>query len=141
VPIPEKRELRRFCEIDGWEETSSHNPDHDYYVRQLESGRLLRTKVSRGRGPVCADPALWHRIWRHQLELDSEDEFWEVLKTRTPAARGKVAEPEPQGPRMPAWLFEFLINVAGQPEPSVLDMNEEQAMRVYLDHIQSDRDA
>ena len=37
---------------------------------------------------------------------------------------------------MPAWLFEFLLNVIGLPENDVLDMTEDEAMQRYM-HDQS----
>jgi len=134
VPIPEKRELRRFCELDGWEETEATSPDHYRYRKRLDNGDVLRTKVSRGRGPVCDDVALWSRIWRYQLGLDSEDEFWEVLQTRKPAQRGRP-EDEPGGEALDAWLFEFLVNVLGMSEDEVLALSAEAAMELYLQRV------
>jgi hypothetical protein len=134
VPAPDKQDLRRFCEIDGWEQTEARSPDHDRYRKTLENGDILRTRVSHGRGPACDDPALWSRIWRHQLALQSEAEFWEVLRTRRPANRGEPTA-APQQPSMPAWLFEFLVNAIGLPESDVLDMAEDEAMQTYMRHI------
>ena len=139
MPVPDKKDLRRFCELDGWERTEASSPDHDRYRKTLENGDILRTRVSHGRGHVCDDPALWNRIWRHQLALASEAEFWEVLRTRRPAGRspiGRGAPPAaPQQPGMPAWLFEFLVNVIGLPENDVLAMTEDEAMQRYMRHI------
>ncbi len=134
MPVPDKKDLRRFCELDGWEKAEARSPDHDRYRKTLANGDILRTRVSLGRGPACDDPALWNRIWRHQLALASEAEFWEVLRTRRPAGRG-TAPAAPQQPSMPAWLFEFLLNVIGLPEHDVLDMTEKQAMQSYMRHI------
>jgi hypothetical protein len=139
VPVPDKKDLRRFCELDGWEQTEARSPDHDRYRKTLENGDILRTRVSHGRGPACGDPALWNRIWRAQLALASEAEFWEVLRTRRPADRtptGRGAPTEaPKQPTMPAWLFEFLVNVIGLSESDVLDMTEDEAMQRYMRHI------
>jgi hypothetical protein len=134
VPVPDKKDLRRFCELDGWEKARAMSPDHDRYRKTLESGDILRTRVSLGRGPACDDPALWHRVWRYQLALASEAEFWEVLRTRRPASRGAPTA-SPRQPSMPAWLFEFLVNVTGLHENDVLGLTEEQAMRRYMRHI------
>lgn len=134
MAVPEKKDLRRFCELDGWERTNASSPDHDRYRKTLENGDILRTRVSHGRGPACGDPALWSRIWRHQLALSSEEEFWEVLRTRRPAPRGAPTS-EPRQPGMPTWLFEFLRNVIGLPENDILSMSEEEAMRRYMRHV------
>jgi hypothetical protein len=128
VPVPGKKDLRRFCELDGWEKASARSPDHDRYRKTLDNGDILRTRVSHERGPACDDPALWNRIWRHQLGLSSEEEFWEVLRTRRPASRGAPAS-APTQPGIPAWLFEFLVNVVGLREDEVLEMTEKRRWR------------
>lgn len=139
MPVPDKKDLRRFCELDGWEQTEARSPDHDRYRKTLDNGDILRTRVSHGRGPACEDPALWNRIWRHQLALTSEAEFWEVLRTRRPTDRSSTGHgtsaAAPKQPAMPAWLFEFLVNVIGLPEDDVLGMTEDRAMRRYLRHV------
>lgn len=133
MPIPEKRQLRRFCELDGWDETEAKSPDHHRYRKKLDNGDILRTKVSMGRGPVCDDPGLWNRIWRHQLALASEAEFWKVLRTGTPARRG---EPEAApAETIDAWLFEFLTNVLAMTEDEVLELTAESAMQLYLERV------
>jgi len=48
--------------------------------------------------------------------------------------RGAPTE-APKQPTMPAWLFEFLLNVIGLPENDVLDMTEDEAMQRYLRHV------
>ncbi len=131
MPIPEKKELRRFCEIDDWEETEATTPDHHRYRKFLDDGSVLRTKISLGRGPVCDDPALWPRIWRHQLGLKSEGEFWEVLNSGKPPLRGDPPEPVPE-PQMEAWLFEALVQTVGVDEGEVRAMTAEEALDRYL---------
>jgi len=131
VPIPDKRDVKRFCELDGWEETQAESPDHYRYRKRLDDGTILRTKVSHGRGPICRAPQLWTRVWRHQLGLGSEDEFWEVLRTRKPAPRG-AAVSQPAEPQMPAWLFEALVYTFHVAEDEVRSLNEEEALARYL---------
>lgn len=134
MPIPDKKDLRRFCELDGWEETEAVAPDHDRYRKKIDDGSILRTKVSHGRGPVCNDIALWTRIWRHQLRLESEDEFWKVLKTHTRVPRGQRIE-QPTGESLDAWLFEFLVNVVGLSENEVLALSNDAAMELYFQQV------
>jgi hypothetical protein len=141
VPVPDKRELKRFCELDGWEETSATSPDHVRYRKRLDDGNILRTRISHGRGPACDDPNLWHRIWKVQLGLDSEEEFWRVLRTGTPAQRGAPIVADVPTPRMPTWLFEFLVNVVGMAEDEVLGLSEDEAMHRYMQHIGPPRPA
>lgn len=131
MPIPDKKDLRRFCELDGWEETEATTPDHYRYRKRLPDGRVLRTKVSRGRGPIVRNPGLWTSVWRRQLDLQSEDEFWEVLKTREPASRGEPTA-EPPEPQMEAWLFEALVLTYDVDEEKVRAMNADDALALYL---------
>jgi hypothetical protein len=137
--IPSKADLKRFCEIDGWEKTKAVNPDHDRYRKVLEDGSVLRTKVSRGRGPACDDHNLWHAIWGRQLGLDSEDQFWEVLETKQPARRGGPVEAEPDS-SLPTWLTDHLIFVMNMDEREVLRLGAEDAKQIYAASLGLDPD-
>lgn len=134
MPQPRHSDLRRFCEIDGWEETTAErrNPDHVRYRKVLDDGRVLRTRVSHGRGSI-EDRRLWAQIWRHQLGLESEEQFWEALKTAKPVNRSPVRPLPPTGPAKPGWLVSNLIFVAGVPEEEVRTMSEEEAQQRWLD--------
>ena len=44
--MPSWKELKRFCERDGWQLYKS--TDHDFYRKIDEDGNLRFTKVSRG---------------------------------------------------------------------------------------------
>lgn len=132
MPIPEKKDLRRFCDLDGWEKTEATSPDHDRYRKRLPDGTLLRTKVSRGRGPIVRNPGLWAKVWRHQLHLESEEEFWNALKGRRPAQRSTADAESPQ-PQMDSWLFEALTLTFGVEETRVRDMKPEEALAIYLE--------
>lgn len=131
MPIPTKKDVKRFCELDVWEKTEAVSPDHHRYRKRLDDGTVLRTKVSLGRGPICPAPALWAKVWRHQLGLSSEDEFWQVLKTRQPAERGAPVAPPPET-RMLAWLFEALVHSCGLDERDVRALSENEALARYL---------
>jgi hypothetical protein len=131
VPVPDKKDVKRFCELDGWEETAATSPDHHRYRKRLGDGTVLRTKVSLGRGPISHAPALWAKIWRHQLGLRSEDEFWAVLSNRRPAHRGEPVEPRLE-PQMPAWLYEALVYTFGIDESDVRALTADDALARYL---------
>jgi hypothetical protein len=131
LPVPDKKDLRRFCEIDGWEETEATSPDHHRYRKRLPDGSVLRTKVSLGRGPIVRNPGLWTNIWRHQLGLESEDEFWEVFRSGEPAPRGEAAT-EPPEPQMEAWLFEALVFSFNVDEDKVRAMDADEALALHL---------
>lgn len=106
-------EHKRFCKIDGWQELKSAGEkqrDHEYYEKRLPNGGILRTKVSRNKKEYGTD--FWNRIWREQLGLESEDQFWEALQSKEAVARERQVDP-PKGPRIPGWLVQRLTQTAG----------------------------
>lgn len=125
---PRFSDLRRFCEIDGWEETigaTGRRGDHFRYRKILEDGRILRTKVSHGDDEIGRD--LWRHIWRDQLALEREEQFWETLERGEPVDRIPPEQPAPSGPSLPAWLVNALVRQAGIPFEEVARMSEEEA--------------
>jgi len=52
--MPSWRDLKRFCEQDGWELYKS--TDHDFCMKRNDDGLLKRTKVSRGAGEIGQAP-------------------------------------------------------------------------------------
>jgi hypothetical protein len=85
---PTRADLRRFCDLDGWDEVRSpHGRIGNYrrYEKVLADGTILQTRLSPGRRQLS--PGLWQRIWKHQLGLASPDQFWQVLRERRPAVR------------------------------------------------------
>jgi hypothetical protein len=128
--LPQRRfsDIRRFCEIDGWEEMKTSRGktgDHFRYRKTLPDGRILRTRASHGNEQI-GDPSLWRHIWRDQLGLESEDQFWETLETGKPVVR-TAPEPAPSGPSLPAWLVDALVRQARVPFGQVAAMSEEEA--------------
>ena len=131
MPQPRFDDLRRFCELDGWTKKTTvrrGEGDHTRYEKRLVDGTILRTKASHGNDQI-ADPSLWRHIWRDQLGLESEDEFWRVLETRQPAERPSAQVQPPEGPSLPAWLVEALIRQAGVPFEEVRQLDEEEARK------------
>ena len=66
--MPTWKELKRFCEQDGWE--LYKNTDHYYYRKYDENGNIRRTKVSRGAGEIHGH--LWNEILKKQLMVSLE---------------------------------------------------------------------
>jgi len=69
--MPKWKELKRFCEKDGWE--LYKDTDHYFYRKVLNDGTLLRTKVSKGSGEI--PKVLWEAIRSKQLGGISQEEF------------------------------------------------------------------
>ena len=111
--------------------------DHTRYRKTLPNGEILRTRVLHGQGDID-DPRLWNRIWRRQLKLGSEDEFWEALRTRKPVDR-EPAEAEsqpPAGESKPGWLVNGLISAAGLDPYEVAGMTQEEALGRWIQHCE-----
>ena len=130
MPRPTWSDFRRFCKIDGWEErgrTRGGTGDHVRYRKLLTDGRILRTKASHGNAEI-GDPGLWHHIRRDQLELESEEQFWEVLRTGQPVPRGPEEISPPVGTPIPGWVVNGLLR-AGVRESEIRAMSAEEAQR------------
>jgi hypothetical protein len=93
----------------------------------LGDGTVLRTRASHGDEQI-RDPGLWQRIWKHQLGLDSEEQFWEALRTGQPVPRGAHEPAAPSGPAIPAWVVQGLLR-AGVPESEIRELDPEEARR------------
>ena len=68
--MPKWKELKRFCERDGWELYKS--TDHYFYRKIMPDGTIKRTKVTMGSGEI--HPHMWQEILKKQLQV-SEDYF------------------------------------------------------------------
>ena len=55
--MPSWRDLRRFCERDGWE--LYKDSDH-YFYRKVETDKTRKTKVSKGTGEI--ERRMWQDI-------------------------------------------------------------------------------
>ena len=66
--MPSWKELRRFCENDGWE--LYKDTDHFYYRKIDNDGSIRRTKVSKGSGEIKYH--LWKEILKKQLRVNQE---------------------------------------------------------------------
>ncbi|MEG1312640.1 MAG: type II toxin-antitoxin system HicA family toxin [Romboutsia sp.] len=67
--MPRWKELKRFCENDGWQ--LYKDTDHYFYKKTLTDGTLLRTKVSKGSGEIGT--ILWKQILKKQLNTTQEE--------------------------------------------------------------------
>jgi hypothetical protein len=145
LPQPTYKELGDFCRIDGWADTSKQRPgrkgkasDHDRYEKRLADGRILKTKVSRGSGQY-GDPSLWRHIWRDQLGLESEKQFWDALRTGKPVDRGGEVETPSVAPPIPGWLHRNLVMLVGIPDSEVARLSLEEAKERWTEFVNSPR--
>lgn len=120
--------LREFLKHDGW--TEDRTTGHDFFEKTLPDGEILRTHASRS-GAKTMSPGRFKAILADQLTL-SEAEFWEVLRTRTPATRPSPA-PEPAPRSLPAWLADTLEREAGLEGERIAELDEETALHLLLE--------
>ncbi len=66
--MPRWKELKRFCERDGWE--LYKDTDHYYYRKIDANGNIRMTKVSKGSGEIHR--AMWQMILKRQLQVTQE---------------------------------------------------------------------
>lgn len=72
--MPKWKELKRYCERDGWE--LYKDTDHYFYRKVEDDGTILRTKVSKGSGEISSQ--LWKHILKHQL-CTTQEEFNKLI--------------------------------------------------------------
>ena len=66
--MPSWRDLKRFCERDGWE--LYKDTDHYFYRKDSDNGTPRFTKVSKGTGEIKGK--LWNVILHRQLQVTKE---------------------------------------------------------------------
>jgi hypothetical protein len=121
--------LRRFCQQQRFRPSTT---DHDFYDKVLPDGSTAGTKISFGvteNEPVPT--SLWPRIWRRQLRLSSEDDFWQGL------AGGHVEydiphSPEPRQP-LPEYLVRHLRSDRHWSEEQITSVSHEEAQGLLND--------
>jgi predicted RNA binding protein YcfA (HicA-like mRNA interferase family) len=66
--MPSWKQLKRFCEKDGWE--LYKKTGHYFYRKVDENGNIRRTRVSMGSGEIHNH--LWREILYRQLQVTQE---------------------------------------------------------------------
>jgi hypothetical protein len=63
--MPSWKDLRRFCQRDGWE--LYRDTDHYFYRKRIDGGDYKKTKVSKGPGQINGHK--WNDILKKQLQV------------------------------------------------------------------------
>ena len=66
--MPRWKELKRFCDRDGWE--LYKDTDHYFYRKTDSDGKIRLTKVSKGSGEIHTK--MWQEILKKQLQVSQE---------------------------------------------------------------------
>ncbi len=126
---PRWGELREFCLKQGYWETVT---DHFRYLKVLPDRSTSGTMISKGREGEVIPPKMWQQVWRRQLRLASEEEFWKGLR----GAPVRYTIPEGAEPEelLPLYLQRFLRDVLHLSESDVQKMGRARAQRLLNEH-------
>lgn len=130
---PRRAEVRRFREAQGYHETRT---DHHYYDKAWPDGSTSGTKVSFGNDSRQIPARLWTRVWRRQLRLAVEAEFWRGLEGQA-VAYDIPPTPEPETP-LRGYLSHFLRTVPRHSEEQIAATTREEAQRLLNAHHASE---
>ncbi len=125
---PRWGQLREFCLKQGYRETVT---DHFRYLKVLPDRSTSGTMVSKGKDGETIPSGMWQLVWRRQLRLATEEEFWKGLSGEM--VRYAIQE-EPEGDEpLPPYLRRFL--------ETVLHLHESEIRRMTRDQAQSQLNA
>jgi len=134
-------EVRRFCERQGF---ARRETDHTFFDKTFPGGETAGPKISRGVDGETLTKARWSLVWRRQLRLRSEDDFWRGLEGESVEydILAPPASPEP----LPEYLRRFLTSVRHLTKEEIADTPQDEAMRLWYTHLsggtpESDADA
>jgi hypothetical protein len=128
VKLGRKKDLRRFCEIDGWRRTGDapgrRVAKHEVWVKTLHDDTVLRTAISKGRGEYTR--SLFVQILKHELRV-SERDFWRAVdKGVAPARPEQTGARPPEASTLPLALVARLLR-AGYAESDLRGLTRERA--------------
>ena len=123
-----KKDVRRFCKIDGWRRTADapgrRVAKHEVWVKTLLDGTVLRVAISKGRGEYTRP--LFAQILKHELRV-SERDFWRAVdRGVAPARPEQLGARMPEGFTLPLALVGRLLR-AGYAESDLRGLTREQA--------------
>jgi len=123
-------EVRRFCERQGF---AKRETDHTFFDKTFPGGETAGTKISRGADGETLTKARWTLVWRRQLRLRSEDDFWRGLDG------GSVVYDIPAPPSdlepLPDYLRRFLATVGHMGEDEIAATTKDEATRLWYVHL------
>ncbi len=127
--------VRRFCERQGFRQSTT---DHDFYDKVLPDGSTAGTKISFGLAETETVPSsLWPRIWKRQLRLPSEEEFWRGLDGG-PVAFDLPKADEAAQP-LPEYLARHLREDRHLPEDAIAALSRTDVQRLLNEWYSRDR--
>ena len=114
--------LRQFCITQGYQERRG---DHDRYIKVIGARFTSGTMISHGVEGETIPAQMWRLVWKRQLLLVSEDEFWKGLDGQT-VQYDIPPTPEAQQP-LPDYLQRHLRDVLHWPEDLIAQTARDEA--------------
>lgn len=127
---PKWGQVRDFCNRQGY--TEETDADHFYYDKVLSDGSTSGTKVSHGKDATQVSKNLWTEVYRHQLRLKSEDDFWRGLRG-DPVVYDIPPEPEPVI-LLPDYLVHHLRDIRHYTDAQIAAISREDAEALLLNY-------
>ncbi len=129
MPSPKWGDVREFCKRQGYQERKT---DHYKYEKVLPDMSVSDTIVSFGADGETVSAGMWRRVWKRQLRLASEDDFWSGL-AGGPVRYDIPPTPEEEKP-LPEYLRHFLEYVCHFSEEQIQQTSREEAQRLLNEH-------
>lgn len=132
MPLPTNKQLRRFVEVEGWQDkdkaSNKKKGDHHRYTFVTPRGEMLYTRISHGRDEI-RNPDLFAHILRDQLQID-EEQFWAAvnngIKPKRPSA---TLETPTDG--IDYKLANNLIKKVGLKPQDLVGMSQDRAVKLW----------
>jgi hypothetical protein len=126
---PRWGQVREFCRRQGYRETRT---DHFRYLKVLADRSTSGTIISMGVDGEEVPPNMWRLVWKQQLRLAGEDEFWKGLGGE-PVQYAVPPAPEPSRP-LPEYLERFLRQVLHYEDAEIARTSRAEAQALLNAH-------
>lgn len=134
--LPTYKELRRFVEVEGWEDKDEKSKkkkgDHHRYTYTTPMGERLFTRISHGRGQI-QDPELFAQILKDQLCID-KNQFWKAVDKGIKPTRASLTHNELAN-AIDAKLARNLINKVGMKPEQLIGIDQQRAVKIWQEWL------
>lgn len=134
--VASRREHRRFCEIEGWDEVRNSRgkptQHHITYELVLGDGNILRTRISRPANTTQYGRNLWSHILDDQLHV-TEAEFWKCVDNEDPPERASAGV-GPDAAILPAGLAYQLVHALNLTSEEMSSLSLEEAVKLMTEY-------
>ena len=124
---PRWSQIQRFCRKQGYREDRT---THWQYEKTVAPGFMSWTQISFSKLNEQIGTHLWKKVWHDQLQLASEDDFWNGLNGQEPQYDLPQALPAPEP--LPRYLETFLRDVEHLTPDDLAAISLDEAKRRWL---------